>query len=614
MNTDATINVTVTAGGTINTTVEQGGQIASEITGGGQGPPGPAGEDGTGGGGAVETVVAGNNIDVDATDPANPVVAVETLTTADVADSTDKRYVTDADLTDIGNLSGTNTGDQTLPVKATGAETDTGTNDAKFLTPKAIEDSSYAKTSYADALVVDSIADSDTTHAPSRNSVFDALAVKQPLDSDLTAVAGLTPVNDDVIQRKSGAWTNRTPAQLKTDLSLTKGDVGLGNVDNTSDANKPVSSATQAALDAHEADTTNVHGISNTANLETTSGAQAKADAKVTQNITNGVTNTAPSEDAVFDAMALKQPLDSDLTAIAGLTSAADKGIQFTGAGTAATYDLTTAGKALLDDANAAAQIATLGLDADLATFALPASTTISTFGASLIDDAAASNARTTLGLGTIATQDANNVSISGGSVAGITDLAIADGGTGQSTASAAFGALKQDATTSATGVSELATTAETDTGTDTGRVVTPDGLSGSVYGTKVVSIQVIDGATTLTTGDGKAYFRIPTALNGMDLIICSASVLAKSTSGTPTVQLARGRQSNATTAHAFTDMLTTKITIDANEFDSKDAATAAVIDTSNDDVATGDLIRIDVDVAGTGTTGLFVTMQFRTP
>lgn len=33
-------------------------------------------------------------------------------------------------------------------------------------------------------------------------------------------------------------------------VSLVKGDVGLGNVDNTSDANKPISTATQTALDA----------------------------------------------------------------------------------------------------------------------------------------------------------------------------------------------------------------------------------------------------------------------------------------------------------------------------------------------------------------------------
>lgn len=48
---------------------------------------------------------------------------------------------------------------------------------------------------------------------------------------------------------------------------------------------------------------------------------------------------------------------------------------------------------------------------------------------------ATASTARTNLGLGSIATQAANNVSISGGSVTGITDLAVADGGTGASTA-----------------------------------------------------------------------------------------------------------------------------------------------------------------------------------
>ena len=46
--------------------------------------------------------------------------------------------------------------------------------------------------------------------------------------------------------------------------------------------------------------------------------------------------------------------------------------------------------------------------------------------------------ARTSLGLGTIATQAASSVTITGGSITGITDLAVADGGTGAGTKSGA--------------------------------------------------------------------------------------------------------------------------------------------------------------------------------
>lgn len=80
----------------------------------------------------------------------------------------------------------------------------------------------------------------------------------------------------------------------------------------------------------------------------------------------NGSTNI-PTKNAVYDKIealdAAKQNLDAELTAIAGLTSAADKGIQFTGSGTASTFDLTAAGKALIDDASAALQRVTLGFN-----------------------------------------------------------------------------------------------------------------------------------------------------------------------------------------------------------------------------------------------------------
>lgn len=67
------------------------------------------------------------------------------------------------------------------------------------------------------------------------------LTNKQPLDQDLTDIAALSPSNDDVIQRKAGAWTNRTMAQLGADLSLSSyvpytgatSDVDLGAFDIT---------------------------------------------------------------------------------------------------------------------------------------------------------------------------------------------------------------------------------------------------------------------------------------------------------------------------------------------------------------------------------------------
>lgn len=163
------------------------------------------------------------------------------------------------------------------------------------------------------------------------------------------------------------------------------------------------------------------------------------------------------------------------------------------------------------------------------------------------------------------------------------------------------------DASDSQKGAVELATAAETTTGTDTARAITPDGLAGSDFGKRVVQIQVTDpNGSALTTGDGKAYFFISPELNGYNLVDADAAVTTVSSSGTPTVQI-----HNVTQA---ADMLSTPITIDASEKTSYTAATPPVVDTGNDDVATGDELRIDVDVAGTGAKGLTVILSFQLP
>jgi hypothetical protein len=101
-------------------------------------------------------------------------------TTADIADSLNKRYVTDAQATVIGNTSGTNTGDNAT------------------------------------------------------NSQYSGLAASK----QDTLVSG---TNIKTLEGQSLLGSGN--------IDLAKGDVGLGNVDNTSDANKPVSTATQTALD-----------------------------------------------------------------------------------------------------------------------------------------------------------------------------------------------------------------------------------------------------------------------------------------------------------------------------------------------------------------------------
>lgn len=122
-----------------------------------------------------------------------------------------------------------------------------------------------------------------------------------------------------------------------------------------------------------------------------------------------------------------------------------------------------------------------------------------------------------------------------------------------------------------------------------------------------IVEIPIGSASADLATGDGQGFFRIPDELNGMNLTGVAASVYDAGTTGTLDVQIRNKTQA--------ADMLTTKITIDSGETDTSTAATPAVIDAANDDVATGDIIAIDIDaVHTTPAQGLLVMLRFELP
>lgn len=89
----------------------------------------------------------------------------------------------------------------------------------------------------------------DTSVLVTSSTLTSGLAGKQDLDADLTTIAAIDSTVAGVLATDGTGWIRKTYAALKTALGLVKADVGLGNVDNTSDADKPISTAQQSALD-----------------------------------------------------------------------------------------------------------------------------------------------------------------------------------------------------------------------------------------------------------------------------------------------------------------------------------------------------------------------------
>jgi hypothetical protein len=185
------------------------------------------------------------------------VTAGADATTADIAASTNKNYVTDAQQTVITNTSGTNSGNQTL-ANTSDSTSHTATLSATGGSIKLVEGGNITLTTTgtgADGIItiastggggtVTSVAaltlgtsGTDLSSSVANGTTTPVITLNVP-DASATARGVISTSSQTIAGDKTFTGTTS---------GITKSMVGLNNVDNTSDVNKPISTATQTAL------------------------------------------------------------------------------------------------------------------------------------------------------------------------------------------------------------------------------------------------------------------------------------------------------------------------------------------------------------------------------
>lgn len=189
-------------------------------------------------------------------------------------------------------------------------------------------------------------------------------------------------------------------------------------------------------------------------------------------------------------------------------------------------------------------------------------------------------------------------VAVGGSGTAAFTAYAVLAGGT------AATQPLQQ--------VSGLGNSGQVLTSNGAGTLPTWQAAAGGSTPTATIQAMVFAPRSRLTVGDGAFFIHVDDRLAGRSLRTAHARILNTPSTGAGVVVDVVNTGLSGTAA-AGTAMLSTLLNIDATESRSDTSATAVVISSTGSAVLQNDLIRIDVDRAGsTGTAeGLIVTLGF---
>jgi len=250
---------------------------------------------------SLTSIVGTTNLGYTAS-PTNGIVTSNTGTDATLllADGTNAGLLTPAEKTKITNTSGTNTGDNATNSQYSGlaASKYDASNPSGYQTAGQVQTIANAKVS--DTAYDDTSWNGVTTIAPSKNAVRDKIqstGLQQILAIAGTATIGINiecPGIDTAVYGGSidgkGVW-----GYSEEGLAGEFGTNGTGNI---------VDFKSSGVLKTAIQNDGKITATAGTASTDVV--VKSQLDAIVVQTITNGVTATAPSQDAVFDALALK--------------------------------------------------------------------------------------------------------------------------------------------------------------------------------------------------------------------------------------------------------------------------------------------------------------------